>query len=161
MSDQKDNKKKASPWKSVQLGLAILAGLIVYAYGFQITKVDLEDLRSERRQESLARVMRALAKPEILAYDQTEEIINSPVYVTCPASGNPTVPEPDTSGPYLVITPTCADPGETVQVEGFNFDGQYGSGQGLYRRGDWRRRTADVHARRITGVSRFEGGAIV
>jgi phosphonate ABC transporter permease subunit PhnE len=121
MSDQKDTKKKASPWKSVQLGLAILAGLLIYAYGFQITKVDLEDLRSERRQESLVRVMRALAKPEILAYDQKEEVINAPVYVTCPAGGAPVLEEPDRTGPYLVITPTCANPGETVQVEGSNF----------------------------------------
>ncbi len=121
MSDQKDTKKKASPWKSAQLGLAILAGLLMYAYGFQITKVDLEDLRSERRQESLVRVMRALAKPDILAYDQKEEVINSPVYVTCPAGGAPVFEEPDKTGPYLVITPACANPGETVKVEGFNF----------------------------------------
>ena len=116
-----DNNKKSSPWKSLQFGLAIFAGLIVYAYGFQVTKVDLEDLRSERRQESLTRVMRALARPEIFEYEQQEEVINSPVYVTCPVSGVPTVEEPDKSGPYLIITPTCANPGETVQVEGFNF----------------------------------------
>lgn len=115
------NNKKASPWKSIQLGLAVLFGIVVYAYGFQITKVDLEDLRSERRQESLTRVMRALAKPEIFEYEQTEEIVNAPVYVTCPAGGEATLPEPDTSGPYLIITPACAEPGETVQVQGFNF----------------------------------------
>jgi phosphonate ABC transporter permease subunit PhnE len=113
--------KKASPWKSFQLGLAIIFGIIVYAYGFQITKVDLEDLRSERRQESLTRVMRALARPEIFAYEQKEEIVNSPVYITCPAGGAPELPSPDKSGPYLIITPSCAEPGETVQVEGFNF----------------------------------------
>lgn len=116
-----EKNKKASPWKSIQFGLAILAGLFIYAYGFEITKVDLEDLRSERRQVSLTRVMRALARPEIFEYDQKEEIINSPIYVTCPAGGAPTVPVPDKSSAYLVITPTCAEPGETVQVEGFNF----------------------------------------
>lgn len=121
MSDPKDNNKKASPWKSLKFGLAILAGLVIYAYGFQITKVDLEDLRSERRQESLVRVMRALAKPDIVAYDQKEEVINSPVYVTCPTGGAPAFAEPDKTGPYLVITPTCANPGEIVKVEGFNF----------------------------------------
>ena len=115
-----NDNKKASPWKSFQIGLAVLFGLIVYAYGFQITKVDLEDLRSERRQESLVRVMRALARPEIFEYEQSQEVINAPVYVTCPASGAPIV-EPDTSGAYLVVTPTCAEPGEKVQVEGFNF----------------------------------------
>jgi len=121
MSDNKDNKKKASPWRSAQLGLAILAGLVIYAYGFQVTKVDLEDLRSERRQESLSRVLRALAKPELFAYEQQEEIINSPVFVTCPAGGVPSFEESDRTGPYVVITPLCANAGETVQVEGFNF----------------------------------------
>jgi phosphonate ABC transporter permease subunit PhnE len=116
-----NQEKKASPWKSIQLGLAIIFGFIVYAYGFQITRVDLEDLRSERRQESLTRVMRALARPEIFEYQQQEEVINAPVYVTCPATGVPTTPTTDTSGPYLVITPACANPGETVRVEGFNF----------------------------------------
>jgi len=114
-------KQKTSPWKSVQLGLAILAGLFIYAYGFQVTKVDLEDLRSERRQESLVRVMRALAKPEIIAYDQVEEIVNAPIYVPCPEGGAPSQPKPDTSHPYLVITPACADMGATVHVEGFDF----------------------------------------
>ena len=119
MNNKTEN--KASLWKSLQVGLAVLFGLIVYAYGFQITKVDLEDLRSERRQESLVRVMRALARPEIFEFDQAEEVINAPVYVTCPAGGSPTLPEPDPSGPHLVITPSCAEPGETVHVEGFNF----------------------------------------
>jgi phosphonate ABC transporter permease subunit PhnE len=116
-----NNKKQASPWKSIQLGLAILIGLFVFAYGFQVTKVDLEDLRSERRQESLVRVIRALARPDIFEYEQETEIVNAPVYVTCPEGGNPTTPEPDKSGPYLVVTPTCANAGETVHVEGFNF----------------------------------------
>jgi phosphonate ABC transporter permease subunit PhnE len=119
MTDNKN--KKSSPWKSLQFGLLIFVGLIIYAYGFQITKVDLEDLRSERRQQSLTRVMRALAQPEIFEYDQTEEIINAPVFVTCPASSAPSVSEQDTSGPYLVVTPLCADPEEVVLVEGFNF----------------------------------------
>ncbi|MEW6406105.1 MAG: ABC transporter permease subunit [Chloroflexota bacterium] len=117
----KDNKKKASPWKSIQLGLAVLAGLLVYAYGFQVTQVDLEDLRSERRQQSMERVLRALARPEIFEYEQAEEVVNVAVYMPCPAGGVPSMPEPDTSGPYIVVTPACVDAGGTVQVEGFNF----------------------------------------
>ena len=107
MNERNNTKKKASLWKSIQLGLAVLLVLIVFAYGFQVTDVDLEDLRSERRQESVVRVMRALAKPRIFEYDQESEIINAPVYVTCPASGVPVFEQPDTSGPYLVITPNA------------------------------------------------------
>ena len=117
----KDNKKKASPWKSLRLGLAILIGLFIFAYGFQITQVDLEDLQSERRQESLVRVMRALARPEIFEYEQEREVINAPVFVPCPTSGAESASEAGATGPYIVVTPGCANPGETVQVEGFNF----------------------------------------
>lgn len=116
-----NNRKKASPWKSLQLGLAILAGLLVYAYGFQITRVELEDLRSERRQESMVRVMRALARPEIFEYEQEVEVINAPVYVPCPDGEIDPVSESDSTGPSIVVTPACAAPGEAVQVEGFNF----------------------------------------
>lgn len=116
------NNKKSSPWKSIQIGLAVLFGLFVYAYGFDVTKVNLEELRSERRQESLTRVTRTLAQPDLITYDKEEAIVNSPLYVPCPADNNlSNIPTADTSTPYLVIEPACGNPGETVQVEGFNF----------------------------------------
>jgi len=114
--------KKSSPWKSVQIGLAVLLGLFVYAYGFDVTKVTLEELRSERRQQSLTRVTRTLAQPDLITYDKQEAIVNSPLYVPCPADNNLSgIPAADTSAAYLMIEPACTNPGETVQVEGFNF----------------------------------------
>jgi phosphonate ABC transporter permease subunit PhnE len=113
---------KASPWKSIRTGLGVLLALIVFAYGFEITDIDLEQLRSEQRQQSLKRVTRALAQPDIFEFAKEEQKAMTPVYVTCPADGSvPEVPAPDTSGPYLTVTPVCADPGQTVRVEGFNF----------------------------------------
>lgn len=120
MTNNDKNNKKASPWKSLGTGIAVLAGLIIYAYGFQITKIDLEQLRSERRQESLVRVTRALVQPDIFEYEQESQFANSQVYVTCPAGGA-TVEAPDMSGPYVTVSPSCAEPGESVTVEGFNF----------------------------------------
>ena len=115
------NPKQKSVWKSLQVGLFALLGMIIFAYSFQVTKVDLENFRSERREESRVRVLRALAQPNILEYDKVVEIVNQPVYVTCPA--NPVLPSdaPTGSEPYLTITPACAEPGETVRVEGYNF----------------------------------------
>ena len=117
---ENQNDKKASPWKSMRVGLAFLLGIVIYAYGFEITKINLEELRSEKRQESLVRVTRALAEPDIFEYEKESQVFNAPVYVTCPANGV-TVDQPDTSGPYAIVTPACAEPGETVTVEGFNF----------------------------------------
>lgn len=114
--------KKSSIWKSLRTGLFALLGMVIFAYGFQITKVDLEELRSENRQNALVRVTRALARPEIFTYDQEEEKVNIPVYVTCPPGGiESTTAEVEEGGPYVVLTPGCAEPGETVLVEGFNF----------------------------------------
>jgi len=113
--------KTSSPWKSLQVGLAVLAVLIVYAYGFEITKIDLEELRSEQRQTSLVRVTRALARPDILEYEQEEQKVTAPVYLPCPAGGLAPADDAIDSKPYMIITPACAAPGESVRVEGFNF----------------------------------------
>ncbi len=116
------NAKKSSIWKSLRVGLLTLLGMVIFAYGFEVTQVDLEELRSEKRQESLVRVTRALAKPDLFEYEQIEEVVNAPLYVPCPTGGNP-LPEVGSPGdaPYLVMTPACAAPGETIRVEGFNF----------------------------------------
>lgn len=118
----KNNNKKASPWKSIGIGLVALMVMVIYAYGFQVTKVNLEELRSENRHSSMQRVIRALVKPDIFEYNQTEQIINFPIYSPCHADGSlPTVPEHTASEPFLIVTPGCASPGATVQVEGYNF----------------------------------------
>jgi phosphonate ABC transporter permease subunit PhnE len=113
---------KASLWKSTKVGLVSLLIMVIFAYGFQITKVNLEELSSPTRQQSLIRVTRALAKPDFFEFDQVQEIVNAQFYVPCPSSGNPpSAPAPITSSPYLTIIPSCANPGDTIQVEGFNF----------------------------------------
>jgi phosphonate ABC transporter permease subunit PhnE len=120
MKNKKDN--KASVWKSLKVGAIALLVMIILAYGFQITRVNLEELSSQQRQDSLIRVMRSLAKPDFFAYDKVEEIVNAPFYLPCPEDGSlPDIPAPDRSGPYVVVTPACANPGDTVTVEGFNF----------------------------------------
>ena len=114
-------KKPSNFWRSITLGLAVLAGLIVYAYGFQVTKVSLEETQSPRRQTQLVRIIRAIARPDILEYKKQEFEVNAPIYVPCP-SGELNLPQQDQSGPYMVITPACADPQAEINVEGFNFE---------------------------------------
>lgn len=107
--------------QSLMVGLAVLAGLFIYAYGFQVTKVDLEETRSERRQTQLVRILRALARPDILEYEKEEFLVDAPIIVGCP-EGELNLPEPDTSGPFMTVDPPCADPKAQVRVEGFNFE---------------------------------------
>jgi hypothetical protein len=110
-------KKQRSLLKSILLGLAILLTLVIYAYGFQVTKVNLDETREPRRQTQLRRILRALAHPDIFTYEKEEFTVSLPIYTPCPADGI-SLPETDTSGPYLIMTPACADPKTEVTVEG-------------------------------------------
>jgi phosphonate ABC transporter permease subunit PhnE len=105
--------------RSWWIGLAIVAGLIVFAYGFAETEVNLDQIRSEPRREGLVRILRSLARPELIEYDLEDTITNSPVLIPC-QEGAPTSPPPAV-GRYLVMDPPCAEPRAEVTIEGFGF----------------------------------------
>ncbi|NNC91747.1 MAG: hypothetical protein HKN80_04585, partial [Acidimicrobiia bacterium] len=114
-------KKERTLRRSLLLIFGMIAAVLVYAYGFEKTDVNLDELESETRQESLVRVIRALAHPDLVTYDRAETEVLAPVYTPCPAGGFE-APAPDTSGAYIVVTPACADPRTEVLIEGFNFE---------------------------------------
>jgi phosphonate ABC transporter permease subunit PhnE len=107
--------------RSLFIAIAIIAGFVIFAYGFAVTQVDLTELGSATRQESLARILRALARPDFIEYEQEEFVVETPIYVPCPAAGVPEVPEAAAGEPRLVVTPACAEPEAEVVVEGFDF----------------------------------------
>ncbi|HSQ27050.1 MAG TPA: ABC transporter permease subunit [Anaerolineales bacterium] len=111
--------KKVSLRTSLLRGLLAAFSLLVFAYGFQVTQVSFDQINSPTRQESLKRVLRALARPDLFAYEQIETTIEAPISVPC--SDETSKNEGDTSGPYLVLEPPCADPDETIRVQGYNF----------------------------------------
>ena len=113
-------KTQRSLLRSIILGLAILLILVVYAYGFQVTKVNFKETSSERRLTQLTRILRALAHPDILEYEQDEVDVDVPFYLPCP-DAEIDLPEPDTSGPYLVTDVPCASSKEFILLEGVNF----------------------------------------
>jgi phosphonate ABC transporter permease subunit PhnE len=115
-----DLKKKSSILKSLRTGLLIAISIIVFAYAFQVTNVNFETTRSEVRITQLTRVLRALAKPELVEYDTTEEEISSPFYLPCPDNGEIEGIEKNTNLAYIQTSVICASPKETITVEGFN-----------------------------------------
>jgi phosphonate ABC transporter permease subunit PhnE len=107
-------------FRRIGLIFAIILAVVIYAYGFEVTQVNLEELGSPTRQQSLARIIRALAKPDFLEYEQEEFVVEQPIYVPCPAGGAPEVAPPDTDAPYLEA-PACAEPESEITVIGHNF----------------------------------------
>ncbi len=115
-----DLKKKSSILKSLRTGLLIAISIIVFAYAFQVTNVNFETTRSEVRITQLTRVLRALAKPELVQYDTTEEEISTPFYLPCPDTGEIEEIEKNTDEAYIQTSVICASPKESITVEGFN-----------------------------------------
>lgn len=113
-------KKSSSPLKSLTVGLVTLLVLVVLAYGFSVTKINFAETRSERRVASLTRILRALAHPKLFDYEYREVDVEIPFYLGCP-EGGVTPPEVDRSGAFILTNVACAEPGDTIMVEGYNF----------------------------------------
>ncbi|MEJ2512601.1 MAG: hypothetical protein P8Y72_13525, partial [Anaerolineales bacterium] len=113
-------KKSSSPFRSIVVGLVTLLILVVYAYGFTVTKIDFGETRSERRVASLTRILRALAHPHLFDYNYQTVDVEIPFYLGCP-EGGATLPDVDRSEAYILPSDPCAEPGDTILIEGYNF----------------------------------------
>jgi len=111
-------KKQRSLLKSIGLGLGVLVVLVVYAYGFKVTKVNFKETSSEVRLTQLTRILRALAHPDIVEFEQEETDVDAPIYLPCP-EGKIELPEPDKSGPYLETNVACVGSKDPVTVNGY------------------------------------------
>lgn len=97
------------------IALTVLAAVVVYAFAFEKTDVDLGEIQSETRQQQLFRILRALAQPELVEYDTEDVVTEVPIAVPC----GPEVPP--VAG-RVTVSPACADPGGEVTVSGTGFD---------------------------------------
>lgn len=99
--------------------IGLLAAFVVYAYAYQATEVSLGKITDETRQEQLFRVLRALARPDILTYERTVTTTDLEYAVPCPPGG---FEAPATEGEAtFVVDPPCADPRAQIVVNGSNF----------------------------------------
>ena len=115
------NKKKPSLLRSLGTALAVVLGIIAFAYGIQVTDVNFETTRSEDRLTQLRRVIRALVKPDIMEYELDESTVDIPFYLPCPTGQTIDIEDAPSSDPYLTASVYCASPDETVIINGYNF----------------------------------------
>lgn len=104
------------PRRRLIIVLGVIAAIVVYALAFDYTNVDLAQVSSETRQQSLTRILRAIARPELVTYDQERVITQLDVAVPCGA------PTPVTSSGGLSVSPSCAAPGEIINISGSGFE---------------------------------------
>jgi phosphonate ABC transporter permease subunit PhnE len=99
--------------------IAIVAGFVVYAYGFQVVDVNLDRIGEPIPQQRFANVVRALGSPDLLTYETVATDVDLEFAMPCPAGGF-TAP-PTEGGATISVNPSCADPRGVVTVTGEGF----------------------------------------
>ncbi|MFV2001064.1 MAG: ABC transporter permease subunit [Acidimicrobiia bacterium] len=115
-------KKKGRGWRrSLFIIIAILFAFVVYAFAFAKTDVSLDEIQSETRQEQLFRILRALARPNLITYDKEDLVVTADVQIPCNGV-DPAAADPDESGATITVSPSCSAPGEITTVSGTGFE---------------------------------------
>ena len=104
------------------LVLAVFVGVMVYAYGWRVTDIGLEETQDPTRQESVQRALRELLSPDIFEQEHASQFVEASFRRGCPEDGE-AVQQPgrQPGEPYVVLSPACGTSGDPVTVEGFNF----------------------------------------
>lgn len=113
-------KNRKSILKSLGIGFATVLTIIIFAYALQVTDVNFETTRSTIRVTQLTRVLRALARPDILTHETTDVNYDTPFYLPCPDGTVPERPPVDENNGYITTSVICASPKDLITVEGFN-----------------------------------------
>ena len=120
MAELNTKKPRKARRHAIVVALAIIAGVVVYAYGFSVTSVDLSEIQSESRLAQLTRVIRSLAQPELITYARTDTNTDAPIYMPCPPGGF-TAPDIDPYSRHITVEPSCVEPGDPITVRGYHF----------------------------------------
>ena len=98
--------------------LAVAIGVILYAYGWQVTDINLEAAKEETRQESVTRALRELLSPNIFVQNtETETFEAAFIYDCASGAGEPV----EADGASIQLTPACGVGRDTIVVEGLGF----------------------------------------
>ena len=121
----------------------VILGVLIYAFGWQTTEIDLETVKDEERRPPLTRALRELLSPDLFDQETDSEIafynfqhgecIQDPLIRLI--SPIPQADPPDPGQPYIQVSTDCADPDTPIIIEGFNFNYDR-RGTGIIR---WRR----------------------
>lgn len=109
--------KKAKPRKRIYIILGVVAAIVIYGLAVERTGVSLDEITSETRQASLVRIIRSLAHPDLVTYDNEESKTDVEYFVPCQGLEIPVA-----EGAMIAVTPGCAEPGDQVTIDGSGFE---------------------------------------
>jgi phosphonate ABC transporter permease subunit PhnE len=103
MNDQKRN-GRSPHW--LKTAVIILAIFLLYAYGLQVTKVNLKEPLEPRRQENLVGLIRSFATPDLFAYETETRRTAVSLRMPCPEDIKGS--QVSIESRLLLIVPNCA-----------------------------------------------------
>ena len=98
----------------------ILLAVLIYAYGWQVTDINLEEPREAQRQELVIRALRGLLRPDLFERDTENQIAYAHFLAPC-ADTPPVQPEVAEGQPYIALSPDCGLAKSSITIEGFNY----------------------------------------
>lgn len=97
--------------------LVIIGGIVIMVWAWRVTEINLSDLPAGF--SDVQPLLSALLRPEVLSRDEEEVVLVAPLQIPCidlpPPQMNPT-PQG-----YMVLSSTCGERGEAIDVEGLDF----------------------------------------
>jgi phosphonate ABC transporter permease subunit PhnE len=98
----------------------ILVGILVYAYGFEITDINLDVPQEERRQEQVTRALQGLLSPNLFDRDQESQAAYAHFSLPC-TDGLAEQPRVEGEQPYVTLSPDCGVARDEITIVGFGF----------------------------------------
>ncbi len=98
--------------KGVLTALAALVLFLLYAYATDVTQINLEEPQKPQRQEVTTRVLRALARPDFLEYEEETWSMNVSLLQPCPEEIKGT--QASLEGRVVTLAPNCTDTTQDV-----------------------------------------------
>ncbi len=126
MSDKKKNGRPRHWWKTAVIIFVIF---LLYAYGLQVTKVNLEEPLEPKRQENLVSLIRSLARPHLFDYETETRSTAVSIHMPCPEDIKAS--QVSIEGRSALMVPNCATTTQdriSITGDGFlpNADGLIG-----------------------------------
>jgi len=108
--------------RKLLLVLVVVAGVLLYAYGWRVTDISLDETQDQTRQTSVTRALRELLSPNVFDQDRDSEFADAYFAIGCPDDGEP-IPQPERAEgePYIEISPDCGERDDAITVTGHHF----------------------------------------
>ena len=116
----KAEKKPRPVLRTILYVVLIVIGVLVYAYGWQITDINLDEPKDEQRQAQVVRALRGLLSPDLFERDKESQMAYAQFMVPC-TDTSPGQPEVAEGQPYIMLIPACGEANDEIVIEVFNF----------------------------------------